>query len=82
MNFKVWKNIKKQFSSAKEKQVAIFRPKGDDESNEQTHLDTNMLSNHPPTESHMQQQSLSEQLVAGDQATKPVEAESIQNVPI
>ena len=75
MNFKVWKKIKKQLSSAKEKQVAIFRPKGDDESNEQTHLDTNMLS-------HMQQQSLSEQLVAGDQATKPEEAESIQNVPI
>jgi hypothetical protein len=28
MNFKVWKKIKKQLSSAKEKQVAIFRPKG------------------------------------------------------
>jgi len=82
MNFKVWKKIKKQLSSAKEKQVAIFRPKVDDQSNEQTHLETNVRSNHTPTESHMQQQSLSEQLVAGDQGTTPEEAESIQDLPI
>jgi len=65
MNFKVWKRIKKQLSSAKEKQVAIFKPKAG-ESNEETHVKTDVRSNHPPTESHMQQQSLSEQLVAGD----------------
>ena len=77
MNFRVWKKIKKQLSFAKEKQVAIFRPKGDYQSDKNTRLETNMQSNNPPTESHMQQQSL-----AGDQATKPEEAESIQNVPI
>ena len=81
MNFKVWKRIKKQLSSAKEKQVAIFRPKGDVEPNEETHLETNVQSNHPRTESHMQQQSLSEQLIAGEQATTPEEAESI-HLPI
>lgn len=41
-----------------------------------------MLSNHPPTESHMQQQSLSEQLGAGDQDQTHEEAESIQDLPI
>jgi len=43
MNFKVWKKIKKQLSSTKEVQVTIFRPNGDDESNEETHLENNML---------------------------------------
>jgi hypothetical protein len=82
MNFRVWKKIKKQLSFAKEKQVAIFRPKGDDESDKETRLKTNVQSNHPPTESHMQQQSLSEQLIAGDQDLTHEEAESIQDLPI
>jgi len=72
MNFKVWKKIKKQLSSTKEKEIATFRPKRDDKPSEERHLESNVQSY-----GEMQEYSLSKQLVAEEPAT-PNGTEPIQ----
>jgi len=60
MNFRLWNKIKKQLSFAKEeKEVATLRPKRDDESKEERHLESKVRSYED-----IQRQSLSKQLPA------------------
>lgn len=80
MNFRVWKKIKKQLSSTKEKEEATLRPKRDDESKEKRHSESNVQSY-----KDIQEQSLSNQLPAKEgeeEAAMPNEIEPIQDTQI
>ncbi|MFZ0513066.1 MAG: hypothetical protein WAM14_15765 [Candidatus Nitrosopolaris sp.] len=70
MNLKIWfqKKIKKQLTSAKVKKIATPKAKRDDESKEESHLESNLQS--------------SEQLVAEEQAATPKKTEPIQDIPV
>jgi hypothetical protein len=77
MNFNGWKEIKKLFSYTKGKRETIFRHNTEDESNEGKHMETNLQLTNPPTNSHTQE--LSKDLIVGEQAATPKEAESIDH---
>ena len=59
MTFRLWNKLKKRLSFASEKEVVTLRPKRDDESKEERHLESNVQSFED-----IQRQSLSKQLPA------------------
>jgi hypothetical protein len=61
MSFRLWNKVKKQLSLAKEKEVATLRPKRDDESKEERHLESKVQSYED-----IQPQSLSKQPPGGE----------------
>src|SRR5438094_4104998 len=61
MTFRLWNKLKKRLSFASEKEVVTLRPKRDDESKEERHLESNVQSFED-----IQRQSLSKQPPAGE----------------
>jgi len=57
MNFNGWSNIKKLFPYTKEKRVATFIPKREQESDKGRDVETSLQSNSPQTISGTQQLS-------------------------
>jgi hypothetical protein len=55
MNFDAWKEIKKLIPYTKEKRNVIYKPTMEEESIE--HVETNLESSNPPTNSNTQQLS-------------------------
>jgi hypothetical protein len=78
MNFDAWKEIKKLIPYTKEKRNVIYKPTMEEESIE--HVETNLESSNPPTNSNTQQ--LSRDPIAAEQPSTLKELASIKDVSI